>query len=119
MKGETNNLLYIYLQRKLLEAANGITAKRGFLSEDQKIEKIDELKDAGKLVTEMPFTEAKKVLNYWHNIANKVVVPCLYVMRDLELIEIEGKYNHMKVKIVNVHRGNLIKETNKMYSVCF
>lgn len=118
MAADTNNLLYIYLQRKLLEAANGIHAKRGALSENDRSSKIDELQENGKLNIEIPFATARQHINEHYNIPLKLTTPILYIMRDLELVEITGKFNHMKLKIINIKRGNLIQQTNKLYSIC-
>lgn len=115
MNKQHNNLLYFFLQRKLLEAVNNINFK---MNEESKITLLDELKDSGKLKTELSFKEAKVILNKYHNIPYRVLVPCLYVMKNLELIEITGQFNHMKVKVINIHRGNFIKDSNKLYSIC-
>lgn len=118
MSADTNNILYIYLQRKLLEAANGIHAKRGALSEQDRARQIDDLKANGKLHCELPFATARQHINEHYNIPLRLATPTLYVMRDLKLIEIEGKFNHMKVRIINIKKGNLLQESNKLYSIC-
>lgn len=116
---ETNNLLYIYLQRKLLQATNQVTSSKGFITEESRNERIEELQKDGRLNLELDFTQAKQVLNKWHNIPNKIVIPIIYIMRDLELLEIKGKFNHMKIRIINIHKGRLISKTNQLYSICF
>ena len=116
---EKTNILYLYLQRKLLEAANNIHAKNGYRDEKNRIDAINNLKEIGKLNVELKFGDAQKVLAKHHNISSRVITPILYEMRNLNLIKIEGYTNHLKVKIINIHKGKLIDQSNKLYRICF
>lgn len=115
---EKINILYIYLQRKLLEATNGIFAKQGYLSEEERWQEIQSLKKDGRLITEISFAKARQHLNEHYNIPLRLATPILYELRNLELAKIEGKYNHMKIIIINVNKGRLIDQTNKIYQIC-
>jgi hypothetical protein len=127
LKADKNNILYVYLQKKLLEAANGISNKklsRKAYSHDLQIQRdnmIEDLKKNGKLQTELPFLQAFELLNRGYNLPSNMVTPILYIMRDMELLNIEGKYNHMKIKIINIHKGRMIQKTNTLYKIagCF
>lgn len=115
---EKVNILYLYLQRKLLEAANELYAKKGFLYEEQRWEEIESRKKNGKLVSEMHFSVARQHLNEHYNIPLKLCTPILYELKNLELAEIEGKQQHMKIRLINIHKGRLIDKTNKIYQIC-
>lgn len=114
---DLSNLLYIYLQKKLLYSINNISTKR---SDEEDIEKqIELLKSEGRLISEIPFSKARQIINEYHNIPSNLTTPILYIMRDLKLLKIEGKFQSMKVQIINIHKGKLLSKPNKIYSICF
>lgn len=116
---EKINILYLYLQRRLLEAANNIDANNGRVTQDKRFQMIEDLKSQGKLNTEINFADVKKLLRKSNNLPFNITIVALYAMQDLELLKIEGKYNHMKVRLINIHKGRFIEHSNKIYKICF
>jgi len=118
MNKDINNLLYIYLQRKLLHSVNNIISKSCKMSEEEKDKFISDLISNNKLIVNIPFVEARKIINKYYNIPLNLTTPILYIMQDLELIKIDGKFQSMKIEIINISKGKLISQSNKLYSVC-
>lgn len=88
------------------------------MSEDEKDKFINRLITDKRLIVHIPFVEARKIINKYYNIPLKLTTPILYIMQDLQLIKIDGKFQSMKIEIINISKGKLISQSNKLYSVC-
>lgn len=83
------NVVYLYFQKKISEHTDGFNY-------------ID-LSDARKLLT-----------NGFHTPKN-LTSPIFKEMERLKLIKLEGKYNNLKIKIINENKNKILDNPSRLY----
>lgn len=82
-------VVYLYFQRKLSEHCDQL----GYIT----------------------YAEAKNFLVDAYHTPKSLVTPVLKEMERIKLIKTEGKYNNLKIKVINKHRNHILDNNSRLY----